>query len=198
MRLTALIGTLAVLLVASACEDGTAPTDTEANTRTEASTEAADRSRGHRGPPEHAGAAVFEFEEMVGNSRPIVGDAVPIRGVNAGGLPWVVDDAEARLDGDGGFRAEVEGLVLDPDDEQVQEAGLAGQNPVADFRAIVSCLTISDSDVSPANVQTSTAPATPDGDWRIEETLTGLPDPCLAPIVFVTSPGGAWFAVSGF
>lgn len=135
---------------------------------------------------------------MVGNSRPVVGGAFPIRGVNAGGLPWVVDKAEARLDEDGGFRAEVEGLVLDPDDAQVQAAGLAGVNPVDAFRAIVSCLTISGEDVAAMNVQTGTAPATGEGDWRIEEALTGLPDPCIAPVVFVTSPGGAWFAASGF
>jgi hypothetical protein len=34
------------------------------------------------------------------------------------------------------------------------------------------------------------------GDAEIEAMLD-LPDPCLAPIVFVTNPGGAWFAVTG-
>lgn len=194
MRLSALCGVFAVLVAATACEDGASPTDTGTSARTEALAQ----NRGHRGPPAHAGAALFEFEAMVGNSRPIVGDAFPIRGVNAGGLPWVVDEAEARLDEDGEFRAEVEGLVLDPDDDQVQEVGLAGENPIPAFRAIVSCLTISDSDVVTANVQTSTAPATTEGDWKIEETLTGIADPCIAPIVFVTSPGGSWFAASGF
>jgi len=24
-----------------------------------------------------------------------------------------------------------------------------------------------------------------------------LPQPCIAPIVFVTSPGGAWFSITG-
>jgi hypothetical protein len=36
------------------------------------------------------------------------------------------------------------------------------------------------------------APAALAGDKVLE-----LPSPCLAPIVFVTSPGGAWFAVTG-
>ena len=35
-----------------------------------------------------------------------------------------------------------------------------------------------------------------DFDALIDEVLD-LPDPCIAPIVFVTSPTGAWFAVTG-
>lgn len=194
MRLSVFCAVLASLVAVSGCDEATAPTDGGASL-------GADALTGHQGsdsPPAKAGSAVLEFGSMVGNSRPIVGDAFPIRGVNAGGLPWVVDKAEARLDEDGGFRAEVEGLVLDPDDAQVQAAGLAGVNPVDAFRAILSCLTISGEDVVAMNVQTATAPATGEGDWKIEEALTGLPDPCIAPIVFVTSPGGAWFAASGF
>lgn len=33
------------------------------------------------------------------------------------------------------------------------------------------------------------------GNAKIEADLA-LPQPCLAPIIFVTSPGGAWFAVT--
>jgi hypothetical protein len=28
--------------------------------------------------------------------------------------------------------------------------------------------------------------------------VVDLPSPCIAPIVFVTSPNGAWFAATGF
>jgi hypothetical protein len=35
------------------------------------------------------------------------------------------------------------------------------------------------------------------GDAKIEAQLT-LPEPCVAPIAFVTSPAGSWFAVTGF
>jgi len=34
------------------------------------------------------------------------------------------------------------------------------------------------------------------GNAKIEARVD-LPEPCLAPLVFVTNPGGAWFAVSG-
>jgi len=43
----------------------------------------------------------------------------------------------------------------------------------------------------------TTGPATSGGgDATIEATLT-LPDPCIAPIIFVTNAGGAWFASTG-
>jgi hypothetical protein len=34
------------------------------------------------------------------------------------------------------------------------------------------------------------------GNAKVEAQLT-LPQPCIAPIVFVTSAGGAWFAATG-
>ena len=46
------------------------------------------------------------------------------------------------------------------------------------------------------NVTTGDFPATTAGDAEIEAAIE-LPSPCIAPIVFVTSPGGAWFAVTG-
>lgn len=103
---------------------------------------------------------------------------------------------------DGELRVEVEGLVLDPNDQAVIEAGLAGVNPVGQFKAILSCLSVDgNGDAVTVNIETSTVPATSgpnEGDAKITETLAGIPDPCIAPIVFVMSPGGSWFAASGF
>jgi hypothetical protein len=45
-------------------------------------------------------------------------------------------------------------------------------------------------------VSTTLAPASPSGDAKIEDSLV-LPSPCFAPVVFVTSPGGMWFAITG-
>jgi hypothetical protein len=73
---------------------------------------------------------------------------------------------------------------------------LRGTNPVAEFKAIVSCLTSSGGTAQTVNISTNTVPATPTGDARIREKVS-LPTPCFAPIIFVTSPGGAWFAVTG-
>jgi hypothetical protein len=47
-----------------------------------------------------------------------------------------------------------------------------------------------------ANVETGLVPATTTGNAEIEATVN-LPSPCFAPIVFVTSPTGSWFAVTG-
>ena len=35
------------------------------------------------------------------------------------------------------------------------------------------------------------------GNAEIREVLSGIPSPCYAPVVFVTSAGGSWFATSG-
>ena len=50
--------------------------------------------------------------------------------------------------------------------------------------------------VATSNVSTEPFPASPEGDAMIRATVA-LPDPCVAPIVFVTSPTGAWFAATG-
>ena len=116
-------------------------------------------------------------------------------------MPWVIAVGEARLDDDGELRVEVEGLVIDPNDQGAIDAGLAGVNPVGSFKAILSCLSVDGmGNKVTVNVETDTFPATTGldaGDSEIRDTLE-LPNPCIAPIVFVTSPGGSWFAASGF
>jgi hypothetical protein len=126
---------------------------------------------------------------------PYVGAANPIRGVPGGGLPWAIDEGRGELRVDGKFEVEVEGLVL-LDAPPVPE-NLRGTNPITDFRAIVSCQTIDGAGGAAVEiVLTGLFPATTTGDSSIEATVD-LPSPCFAPIVFVTSPGGAWFAVTG-
>ena len=80
----------------------------------------------------------------------------------------------------------MEGLVL----------ATTGTNPVTSFRALVSCQTVVDDAAAVVNVSTAAFPATTTGDSKIAATVS-LPSPCFAPIVFVTSPGGSWFAVTG-
>jgi hypothetical protein len=140
---------------------------------------------------------ILEFDTMEGVPRPYTGATNAIRGVPGGGLPWVVDAAKGELRVDGQIEVAVEGLVIDPDDPDAIAAGLAGTNPVPSFKVIVSCLS---KDVAggaiTANVSTGLFPADAAGNSTIEDTVS-LPEPCIAPIVFVTSPGGAWFAATG-
>jgi len=135
------------------------------------------------------GKTILEFDTMVGVTGPFVGTANPIRGINGGGLPWVIANGNGELHANGQLEVDVRGLVL--------AAGpLAGTNPVTNFKAVVSCLSVSNGNPTTVNVSTGLFPASTTGNAHIEARLT-LPSPCLAPIIFVTSPTGAWFATTG-
>lgn len=132
---------------------------------------------------------ILEFGTMVGVAGPFRGSANNIRGVNGAGAPWTIADVNGELQADGRLEIRVQGLVLVS----------TGVNPVSSFRAIVSCLTTDASGTAAAtsNVVTDPFPATPAGDAEIE-AFVALPTPCVAPIVFVTNPGGTvWFAATG-
>jgi len=135
---------------------------------------------------------ILEFNTMVGVPAGLTGTQSPIRNINGGGLPWTLDSAQGELKASGKLELSVQGLVL--------AAGAnAGSNPIGNFRAVVSCLSGNGSVV---NIATDPFPATTGpasaggGDAKVEVTLS-LPQPCIAPIIFVTSPGGNWFAVTG-
>lgn len=135
------------------------------------------------------GKDVLEFDVMTPVVAPFTGTAHPIRGVNGGGVPWQIDRGRGDLSSDGRLKIRVEGLVLVS----------SGQNPVPMFRGVVNCLTTEQPDVG-VNLATAPVPASMDGDATIKATVD-LPDPCVAPIVFVTSgtgaPPGSWFAATG-
>jgi hypothetical protein len=146
------------------------------------------------------GLTILKFGTMVGVPKAYTGATNPLRGINGGGLPWVIAGAEGKLTASGKLDIEVNGLVLDPNDPTVISRGLAGVNPSATFRAIVSC---QNSSGGVNNVMTdpfpaTTGPASSGGGNAELETKVSLPRPCIAPIVFVASPGGAWFAATGY
>ncbi len=137
---------------------------------------------------------VLDFDTMVGIPATLTGaqSQVPLRGINGGGLPWMLTSAKGSLTASGHLEIEVQGLVL--------AAGAnTGSNPIPFFRGLVSCVR---SDGTFANILTAPFPATTGpastggGDAQIEADLT-LPQPCIAPIIFVTSPTGSWFAATG-
>ena len=141
---------------------------------------------------------------MTGVSGMFVGSANPVRGLNGGGLPWVVRSAHGEVNGRGEVEVRVRGLVLDPNDPTVISRGLAGVNPIASFMVVVSCISV-DAGGNPVvvNVSTKAFPATTGpasaggGNAHIETHVT-LPAVCNMPVVFVTSPTGAWFAATRF
>ena len=133
------------------------------------------------------GRSVLKFDTMTPVVVPYTGPTNAIRGVPGGGVPWRLDFASGRLRADGRLQIEVEGLVI----------VATGVNPVAMFRGLVSCQSI-DATGAPTivNVSTDPVPATTTGDAEIDAKVS-LPSPCIAPIVFVTSGGGSWFAATG-
>ncbi|RIQ24566.1 hypothetical protein DY240_11825 [Jiangella rhizosphaerae] len=140
------------------------------------------------------GRTVIEADTMAPVDGPYVGAANPIRGINGGGLPWQIDDAKVELTGTGRIEVEVEGLVLleaapVPPERQ-------GINPAPNFVAVVSCMTTVDGVATTVNLATDPFPASTAGDSQIEDQLD-LPEPCIAPIVFVGPNPGTWFAATG-
>jgi hypothetical protein len=112
-----------------------------------------------------------------------------LRGINGGGVPWALTAGSGELTTAGHLEIKVDGLVV----------ASSGSNPIAVFRAIVSCV---QGDGTFQNILTDAFPATlglasaGGGDSSIE-TDVALPSPCIAPIVFVTNNGGSWFASTG-
>jgi len=141
------------------------------------------------------GPKILKFDAMVGVPAGLTGSQSqgPLRGINGGGIPWTIASGSGELRAGGHLEITVEGLVL--------AAGAnAGSNPSATIRGLVSCV---GGDGSFQNTLTDPFPATTGpastggGNATIEADLS-LPQPCIAPIVFVTSAGGSWFAATGF
>jgi len=127
------------------------------------------------------GGNLIVFDSMT----PVTGAAVGVpndRGINGGGVAWAITSGTGTVSHKGAVDVTVTGLVI---------PSRGGINPVAAFKVIVSCVTPD----GVVNLSTATAPASAAGDSHITGTVD-LPHPCQRPIVFVTSAGGAWFAMS--
>jgi hypothetical protein len=133
------------------------------------------------------GRKVLDAKVLAPVTGPYVGATNPIRNVPGGGLAWRLDSGEADLRAGGRLHVEVEGLVL----------AARGVNPIPQFEAIVSCQTIAnDGSAAVTNVATAPFAASMDGDAETDTTVA-LPSPCFAPVVFVASSTGQWFAATG-
>jgi len=130
----------------------------------------------------HDDHTVVKFSSMTPVTGAAVG-AVNDRGLVGGGKAWVIASGTGSVSRDGLVMVSVTGLVI-PD--------LGNINPIAKLKAIVSCVTQHHAIV---NVSTALFNATGAGDVTIDDTVV-LPRHCGHAIVFVTSPGGAWFAMS--
>lgn len=139
---------------------------------------------------------VQDFNTSFANVAPFIGAAGTISGEPAAPLPWAVRAIRGDLDSDGQLDISVRGLVL-ANDPSVP-ANLRGKNPVPFFAGVVTCRVPSGKTFTTVKVTTANFKATmPGGNSEIHQRLT-LPQPCVGPYVFVTSPNGAvWFTVTG-
>ena len=125
---------------------------------------------------------ILQFHSMTPVTGAAVG-AVNDRGITGGGVPWAITSGSGMVTREGHVQVSVTGLVI---------PGRGNTNPVANFKAIVSCVTQHHVIV---NVSTGLFPASTAGDSTIDDNVA-LPRHCSHPILFVTSPGGSWFAMS--
>jgi hypothetical protein len=140
------------------------------------------------------GRKVLDGKVLAPVTEPYTGATNSIRGVPGGGLPWVLTSGQADLHAGGQLHVKVSGLLLAR--RAPVPADLQGTIPFTQLKAIVSCLTTTGGAATTANVSTKPFAVTPDGDGHLNTSVV-LPTPCFAPIVFVTAPAGAWFAITG-
>jgi hypothetical protein len=127
------------------------------------------------------GGNLTDFSAM----SPVTGSAVGAvndRGIVGGGLPWVISAGSGTVSHQGMVDVTVTGLVIPV---------LGNRNPVAFFKATVSCLGPS----GVTNVSTGNFAANSAGDSHIQ-AMIDLPHPCKQAIIFVAAPTGQWFAES--
>ena len=132
----------------------------------------------------HETHAIVQFVSM-STVTPAEAGTTNDRAIVAGGKPWAITSGTGALDNDGTLHVSVSGLVI-------PVAPFNGTNPVTRFGATVSCIT---SHHRIVNIPAGLFPTNSAGNATIDATVT-LPHPCTQAIVFVTSPGGAWFAFS--
>ena len=132
---------------------------------------------------------------LIGVPVGMTGAAGAIRGVNAGGAPWVAE-GKATLHADGTIHVKIEGLLITGTGTALD--GTVG--PVTGVRASLTC--------QGTNVTATTGvfPLSSFGDAQIKEVIT-LPSTCLGPIILIrigstsSNPGpllGPWIAATGF
>jgi len=154
------------------------------------------RSEAHHASAPEPARTLLAFDKMFGVDGAFVGDANPVDDIPGDELPWEIASAEGRLGVDGRLDLAVRGVVF-KDADPVPE-NLRGINDEEQFRAAVSCLTERDGMVVRQNVTTEGFPSDVHGDSTIRAHLE-LPDPCIAPAVFVLAGSeNKWFAVTGF
>ena len=107
-----------------------------------------------------------------------------VRGVNPGAGPWRIAELRAEIDAVGRIKVRGRGLLL-------ASGNSIGQNANQSVFATLIC------EAAAPFVEHSTAftvPLEPNGNFRIDDTLTSVPSECPSPVLLIRNTGGVWFA----
>jgi hypothetical protein len=110
-----------------------------------------------------------------------------VRGVPAPGQIWVIANLKADVETDGSIKVRGRGLLLG-----------GGNNIGLNANASVFATLICEATAPFVEHNTAAAgvPLEPNGDFRIDDTLTAPPSACPSPVLLIRSTGGTrpWFA----
>jgi len=106
-----------------------------------------------------------------------------VRGVFPVAGPWRIADLRADVDTDGRIKVRGRGLLL-------ASGNSIGQNANQSVFATLIC----EAAAPFVEHSTSTVPLEPNGDFRIDDTLSPVPADCPSPVLLIRNANGVWFA----
>jgi len=108
-----------------------------------------------------------------------------VRGVPPGAGPWRIADLRAEVFEDGRIQVRGRGLLL-------ASGNSIGQNANQSVFATLICE--ASAPFVERNTTTTGVPLAPNGDFRIDDTLSLVPAGCASPVLLIRNTGGQWFA----
>jgi hypothetical protein len=109
-----------------------------------------------------------------------------VRGVNPAGQIWVISGLKADISTDGRIKVRGRGLLLGGGNS-------IGQNANQSVFATLICEAAAP--FTELNTTATGVPLEPNGDFRIDDTLTPAPADCPSPVLLIRSAGNrSWFA----
>jgi hypothetical protein len=107
-----------------------------------------------------------------------------VRGVSPGS-PWRIADLRAEISTDGRILVRGRGLLL-------ASGNSIGTNANQSVFATLICEAAAP--FVERNTTVTGVPLAPNGDFRIDDTLSSVPTECASPVLLIRNTGGVWFA----
>ena len=107
-----------------------------------------------------------------------------VRGVNPGGGPWQISGLRGEVDAEGRIKVKGRGLLL---------ASGNGIGTTANQRVFATLICEAAAPFTERSTSTTVA-LEPNGNFRIDDTLSPAPAECPSPVLLIRNAGGVWFA----